>query len=105
MATIGEFERVEGSFVGVINTLSLRATVRIIPTDERRSDKSPDYRIFAGKGRAPIGVGWKKTSDAGRDFVSVQIDDPSLPAPINAALFATDSPSGGFELIWTRAAS
>lgn len=106
MATIGEFSKEGETIVGVINTLAFRATVRIstVPESERRSERSPDFRVFAGKGRAPVGAGWKQTSEQGRNFVSVQIDDPSLPAPINAALFEVEDVPGNFELVWNRPA-
>ncbi|MFN3169535.1 MAG: DUF736 family protein [Hyphomicrobiales bacterium] len=34
-----------------------------------------------------MGAAWKKTSNNGRDYVSMKIDDRSLPAPILANLF------------------
>ena len=76
---------------------TLDAKVQVRPA-EKSSDKAPDFRIFAG--RAEIGAAWKKTSNEGRDYLSVKLDDPSLPAPILANLFEMEG--GEFELIWSR---
>ena len=62
------------------------------------SDKAPDFHIFASL--AEIGAAWKKTSNEGRDHLSVKLDDPSLPAPILGNLFEMEG--GEFELIWSR---
>jgi uncharacterized protein (DUF736 family) len=97
MATIGTFTRTGDSFEGTVSTLTLDAQVQFRPA-EKTSEKAPDYRVFAG--RAEIGAAWKKTSNEGRHYLSVKLDDPSLPAPIQANLFSVDG--GDFELIWSR---
>jgi uncharacterized protein (DUF736 family) len=38
---------------------------------------------------------------AGRDYLSVKLDDPSLPAPIYASLVEAED-EGEFTLIWSR---
>ena len=50
---------------------------------------------------AEIGAGWKKTSREGREYLSVTIDDASLPQPINAALFEAADTEEYF-LTWQR---
>ena len=97
MATIGTFTKSGDGFNGNVSTLTLDANVQVRPVD-KTSDKAPDYRITAG--RADIGAAWKKTSGEGRDYVSMKIDDPSLPAPILANLF--EMADGEYELIWSR---
>ena len=47
-----------------------------------------------------IGAAWKKTSEAGREYLSVTLDDPSLPAPIYARLI--EGENGTHDLIWSR---
>ena len=91
------FTRTGDGFTGTVSTLTLDAKVQVRPA-EKSSDKAPDFRIFAG--RAEIGAAWKKTSNEGRDYLSVKLDDPSLPAPILANLFEMEG--GEFELIWSR---
>jgi uncharacterized protein (DUF736 family) len=100
MATIGTFTKSsDGSgFVGTVKTLSLNVKAKIAPAD-KDSDKAPDYRIFAGT--TEFGAAWKKTSNAGREYLSVKLDDPSFPAPIYASLVAVEG-TQDFTLIWSR---
>lgn len=100
MATIGTFTRDGDGFSGAVSTLALNAKVRIRPA-EKTGEKTPDYRLFAG--RAEIGAAWKRTSSEGRPYLSVKLDDPSLPAPIQASLFEAEG--GGYELVWSRPAN
>jgi uncharacterized protein (DUF736 family) len=98
MATIGSFTTSGNGFSGTIKTLNLnvRAAIRAV---QRTSDKGPDYRILAGA--TGFGAAWKKTSNEGRDFLSVKLDDPSFPAPIYATLIEVEGEAGLF-LIWSR---
>ncbi|EJB07104.1 hypothetical protein Rleg9DRAFT_6087 [Rhizobium leguminosarum bv. trifolii WSM597] len=91
MATIGSFTASGNGFSGTIKTLNLnvKATIRAV---ERTSEKGPDYRILAGA--TEFGAGWKKTSNEGRDYLSVKLDDPSFPAPIYATLIEVEGEEG-----------
>lgn len=97
MATIGTFTKTGDGFSGTVSTLTLNVKVQVRPA-EKASEKAPDYRIFSG--RAEIGAAWKKTSNEGREYLSMKLDDPSLPAPILANLFEMED--GEYELIWSR---
>ena len=97
MATIGTFTRSGESFTGAVKTLSINAKTTIKPAD-KASDKAPDYRVFAGN--VEFGAAWKKTSNEGRDYLSVKLDDPSFPAPIYATLVEGDDDN--HSLIWSR---
>ena len=99
MATIGTFTaNADGSFTGAINTLAINLkTVRLTPVTEKANDKSPDFRITAG--RANLGAAWKKTSKDNNDYLSVKLDDPSFGHAINAALVVID---GEHTLVWSR---
>lgn len=97
MAQIGTFTRGENqTFVGTIQTLALSVKAVIRPA-QKDHDKAPDYRVHAGA--VEIGAAWKKTSRDDRDYLSVKLDDPSLPAPIYATLVDGDGELG---LIWSR---
>ena len=76
MATIGIFTRSESGYAGSVRTLTVNAKVRFAPAAKEK-DNAPDYRVLAGT--AEIGAAWKKTSEAGRDYLSVKLDDPELP--------------------------
>lgn len=99
MAQIGTFTR-DGSkvFSGSIRTLTLNVKATIRPV-ERDNDKAPDHRVFAGA--VEIGAGWSKAArETGAEYLSLKLDDPSLPSPIYAQLVQGDN--GDHKLIWSR---
>ncbi|AUW57860.1 DUF736 domain-containing protein [Paracoccus nototheniae] len=101
MATIGTFKKTgNNEFTGEIVTLSLQTkNVRIVPDARATGENAPSHRIFVG--RAEIGAAWSKTSNEGRAYLGLKLDDPSFNAPIYANLF-DDEESEGFSLIWSR---
>jgi uncharacterized protein (DUF736 family) len=102
MATIGSFTKSDnGDFTGAVKTLTLNVKTKIARS-EKENDKAPDYRIFAGQ--TEFGAAWKKTSGAGREYLSVKLDDPSFPVPIFASLVAVEG-GDGYALIWSRRSS
>jgi uncharacterized protein (DUF736 family) len=99
MATIGSFTRDDSSvFTGTIRTLTLNVKASIRPAT-KDNDKAPDYRVM-NSGNVEFGAGWTKTSREDRPYVSVKLDDPSLPAPIYATL--VEGEHGTHNLIWSR---
>ncbi len=100
MANIGTFKKTGNDYIGEIITLSVQAKkVRIVPEANRVNDNAPSHRVMVG--RAEIGAAWSKTSNEGRDYLSVKLDDPSLVAPIYANLF-DDEDGKAYTLIWSR---
>ena len=100
MANIGSFKKVGNEFQGEIVTLSVQTKgVRIVQETSRGNDNAPSHRVYVG--RAEIGAAWSKSSNEGRDYLSVKLDDPSFNAPIYANLF-NDEDGDGFTLIWSR---
>ncbi|MFJ7440102.1 DUF736 domain-containing protein [Methylorubrum thiocyanatum] len=99
MATIGTFTRTETGFTGRITTLTIQASKVAIVQESRGGENAPTHRIFLGK--IEIGAGWAKRSAEGRDYISLKIDDPSLPAPLFAGLFAEED-GRTHSVIWTR---
>ncbi|MGK9235773.1 DUF736 domain-containing protein [Inquilinus limosus] len=98
MATIGTFTKSADGFTGAVRTLTLNVKATIRPA-ERENDKAPDYRVYAGT--IEFGAAWKKISNAGRDYLSVKLDDPSFPAPIYASLVEIEG-EDTLSLIWSR---
>jgi uncharacterized protein (DUF736 family) len=98
MATIGLFTKGDNGYTGTLKTLTLNVKAKITPA-EKDNDKAPDYRVFAGQ--TEFGAAWKKTSNSGREYLSVKLDDPSFPAPIYASLVEAES-DDGYALIWSR---
>ena len=98
MQTIGTFCKAGNHYTGSLQTLTVNVTLTIVPV-ERTSDQAPDFRIHNGS--TEYGAAWKRTNDAGRDFLSIKLDDPALPAPIFASLFADDD-ADTYKLLWSR---
>jgi uncharacterized protein (DUF736 family) len=98
MATIGTFTKSENGYTGAVKTLLLNVKARVSPA-EKVNDKAPDFRIFTGQ--IEFGAAWKRTSNEGREYLSVKLDDPSFPAPIYASLVEVEGEEG-FSLIWSR---
>jgi uncharacterized protein (DUF736 family) len=98
MAKIGTFSKTEHGYKGRVRTLTLNTEVELVLCDAG-GDGAPQYRIFSGG--SELGAVWEKTSDAGRDYLSLKFDDPALPAPIYASLFADDE-GDKYSLVWQR---
>ena len=101
MATIGTFKKTGNTeYTGEIVTLSLQTkNVRIVSEARATGENAPSHRVFVG--RAEIGAAWSKTSNEGRAYLGLKLDDPSFNAPIYANLF-DDEEGEGFSLIWSR---
>lgn len=95
MATIGLSIKTAHGYRGTLRILMLSTQLTIVEA-EKRGD-GPDCRVFAGQ--AEVGVGWKRTDQAGRDYVSLKLDDPAFANPFNANLTEID---GEYCLIWSR---
>ena len=97
MANIGHFAKAEdGIFTGTIKTLALNTKAKFLPIEATAN--GPDFRVYAGN--VEIGAAWKRTSQQDCPYVSVKLDDPSLPAPIYATLVEDNADQ--FNLIWSR---
>ena len=98
MAQIGTFTRAEdGSYTGIIKTLSLNIKARFLPAEPSENEKAPNLRVMARD--VEIGAAWQRTSKDNTVYHSVKLDDPSFPAPIYANLVEVD---GGHALVWSR---
>ena len=99
MAQIGTFTRDEnGAYAGTIKTLTLnvKATIKPVAKD---GERSPDHRVTANG--VEFGAGWSKAAkDAGAEYLSLKLDDPSFNAPVYASLVQGDK--GEHKLIWSR---
>ncbi len=99
MTNIGKFTKVEDGYAGNIETLLFTAPAKLEPVTDKKREKSPDFRLFAGD--REIGAAWKKTSQEGAEYLSVNIEDPAFPAPINCRLVKTGI-EARYTLIWSR---
>lgn len=99
MATIGSFSAIPDGYTGTIRTLTVNVKAKIVANDQKKTEGAPDFRVYAG--RAELGAAWKSQTngDEPRHYLSVQLDDPSFPEPIRAALFEDN---GAAFLVWSR---
>src|SRR5579862_705590 len=102
MSVIGTFiPTKEGGWTGTIRTLTIEVKARFVPNDNRDGERAPAFRVFAG--RSELGAAWVEhtSGENPREYLSVRLDDPSLPEPISAAMFeAADGKDA--ELVWSR---
>lgn len=97
MSKIGEIrtENREGRTIleGFIGTLDLDLVFDLVPNIDKKSDSAPDYIIQIVKPNGQIiviGAAWQKTyMDNGNErmMLSITLDDPSFPMPLNVAAF------------------
>ena len=100
MARIGSFTAEKDGYVGSIRSLSINIKARFVANKDKASDGAPDFRIYGGS--AELGAAWWARSNSAappRDYLSVRLDDPALPAPIRAALILEEETA---TLIWNR---
>jgi uncharacterized protein (DUF736 family) len=93
--------------VGEIRTLQFSLDVCFVPIQEKHSERSPDYKIYSGtwdKESIQVGTAWKKQklrSDGSVfEFLSITIDDPSLPHALNVAAFPKED--GNWDITFRR---
>jgi uncharacterized protein (DUF736 family) len=99
---IGKFTANGDGYKGSINALGVSlAAVTFSPMPVRQGH-GPDFVVIGAISGAEfeIGAAWKKTSKAGKAYLSVKLDGPTLAAPINCAL--TSQLDGSFALVWNR---
>jgi uncharacterized protein (DUF736 family) len=92
------------TYAGDIATLTLQRSQVMMRPNDKSSDKEPDYRITQERldGTVEFGAAWKRRGEGGREFLSIMLDDPSLPSPLNAVMFTADN-GEGTRLVWQRA--
>jgi uncharacterized protein (DUF736 family) len=97
MSNIGTFTKQDDGFVGTLRTLTINVKAKFVPI-AKDNDRGPDYRVLAGA--MEIGAAWKRQSKANKAYLSVRLEDPSFPAPLNARL--VDGEDGNATLYWSR---
>ena len=99
MNMIGKFQQTEDGYSGSIHTLNIQEDAVTLTPIPASADgrKKPDYSV-AMRG-AQVGAAWKSRSKAGKDYLRLKIDDPTLAQPIFANLVGKDA---DFSLFWGR---
>jgi uncharacterized protein (DUF736 family) len=99
---IGKFTKDGDVYTGRIFGGEWRDITVSLNTVPAKKGNGPDYVAFAHDedGVFEIGAAWKRTSKKGSPYLSVKLDWPTLPAPVNGALFPQEDGSHG--LVWNR---
>lgn len=89
---IGKFTEKNGTFIGnvICGLAALPATIKPL-------ERGPDYLVTTPYGE--LGAAWRRKSGKGNDYLSVRLDSPFLPAPVNCALVRQVD---GYALVWSR---
>lgn len=102
---IGNFtyDQASDAYTGEIRTLTLQRNSVQFRAVRNSGERGPNYRIVeeSAAGIVELGAAWKRTSNAGADFLSVTLDDPALPRALSAALMLGENKAA--TLIWSRA--
>src|SRR5689334_8897732 len=103
---IGNFtyNQAKDTYAGEIKTLTLLRNKVVFRPAESKTEKGPHYRVIVegAPGAVELGAAWKRKSEAGREFLSVTLDDPALSHALNAALMPSENGESAI-LIWSRA--
>ena len=91
---IGNFKKQAKGYAGDLTTLTHQAKLVFTP-----ASKGVDYEVTLDG--IKLGAAWKKTArESGKEYLSVQLDSPFLPSPVNCALMPQDD--GNHILVWSR---
>jgi uncharacterized protein (DUF736 family) len=92
---IGKFEKDRDGFTGSIEALGLHAD----PVHFVHRDKGATYVVRGPDGE--YGAAWQRSGEFG-EFLTVKLDGPALPAPVNAIMSLTPTDDGVYLLRWQR---
>ena len=79
MPSIGTVTRqADGSYKGSLRTLSIRASIEILPNKQKNGENQPDFRVIAD-GAIELGAGWNRVGEAsGNKYVSLSFAAPEF---------------------------
>ena len=78
MAAIGFVNgTIDKGFVGQLKTLSIRASIEIMPNRNKAGGAQPDFRVHSDG--VEIGAGWVRTGEvSGKTYVSLSLAAPEF---------------------------
>jgi uncharacterized protein (DUF736 family) len=102
---IGNFtySKDDNQYAGSIQTLSSYHDDVLIQPASKSGKNGPDYRVVLpnAQGIMELGAAWKKQGTNGKDYLSIQFDDPAMTAPFYASLLLPETGSNAI-LVWSR---
>ncbi len=91
---IGKFAQQANGFSGHLITLTYRSKLSFVA-----ASKGADYQVLLEG--IEVGAAWEKTGkESGNPYLSVKLDSPFVPKPVNCALMPQDD--GSHILVWNR---
>jgi len=92
-----------GGFSGSLRTLALNAEITLCRAPYSEKENAPAWRLLIGDPAlgAEIGAGWNRAGSRGL-YLALQIDDPSLAAPLRANLVRLGDDEDEFSILWSR---
>jgi uncharacterized protein (DUF736 family) len=100
---IGKFTQQGDGYTGSIYAIGYGGQSVVFGPVPAKLGNGPDFVVLASfyeDGEFEIGAAWAKTSKAGKAYLSVKLDGPTLAQPINCAL--TKQQDGSHGLVWNR---
>ena len=103
MATIGSVTKhADGHYEGKLKTLSVEASIAIVPVHDKSGPNQPDFRVLSQG--IEIGAGWIRTGQiSGKEYVALSIAAPELGQKTlyaNLGRAAGQTDPDVFALIW-----
>ncbi len=102
MPAIGYVKRTNNGFEGTLNTISIKAEIKIVDNHAKSNDSQPHYLVYANG--ADIGAAWIRESRiSGNDYVALQIAAPEFGSRklyANLGVAAGQDDPDTFAIIW-----
>lgn len=92
-----------GGFSGPIRTLAFDAQITLSSAAYCEKENAPAWRLLIGDPAlgADIGAGWDRSGPRGL-YIALQIDDPSLAAPLRANMVRLGDDADEYSILWSR---
>lgn len=100
---IGNFKQQDDGYTGSVLSIGFGANFVTFSPVPAKVGNGPDFVVQAvthEDDEFEIGAAWAKISKAGKPYLSVKLDGPTLAQPINCAL--TKQQDGSYALVWNR---
>lgn len=96
-------------FIGTLDMSAAKGQIALKPNDEKRSASSPDFQVlFLAQGRSDgwrdFGIAWRKTPNGKPAYLSILLNDDSLPMDFNIAAFppGEGDKDDRWRIVWGR---
>ena len=102
MATIGIVTKTAQGFRGKLQTLLMKASITIVPNEDKTAEGQPDFRVLANGG-FELGAAWVRRSRDNEEYISLSLAAPEFGGRIYANLGRAPGSQGDEEkyaVIW-----